>query len=355
MRPVALAVGLYDHYESIAEVKHYYGLLAVYGLARVADAGRDEALLARCERIVGRFPDEVEHPAYNFPSYTIGGIPQAFLVARGRMPHRAAVVREYAEELLTAPRERAGIVTRPADAGSDRIWIDAAAAVTPYLLYAGNASGDERFVDEAVRQTLSMYDALLDPACGLLHQCRGFVAPGVVSQDHWSRGNGWGFFALAELVRGLPPGSRHAGEVAKRFTDLSAALLPHQSPNGVWRQEIPLPSAYEETSGSGLILYGLGVGLRHGLLDPTRYGPAFARGVAGLTRLAVNADLSTENSCRGTLCPGTGAAKGTVAAYLERRPHRDEPHGFGPLLLALAEAELAGIADLPVRPPAGQP
>lgn len=52
--PLATAVGLYDHYESIAEVKHYYGVLAIYALARTAEAVGDEALWQRVERILRR-------------------------------------------------------------------------------------------------------------------------------------------------------------------------------------------------------------------------------------------------------------------------------------------------------------
>ncbi|GAA5039157.1 unsaturated rhamnogalacturonyl hydrolase [Thermocatellispora tengchongensis] len=350
MKPLDVAYGLYDHYASLAEVKHYYGLLAIYALARAAQAGEDEASTRRCEAILSRFPDEITHPVYNFPNYTIGGIPQAFLVAEGRMPHRIGVVREYAEEMLTAPRDPAGIMKHPCDRDAEKIWIDTAMAVSPYLLYAGLALRDERYLAEAVCQAVRLHDELLDPEYGLLHQCRGFVAPGAYSRDHWSRGNGWGYFALAELARGLPPESAHRAEVTKRFTGLSAALLPHQSRRGLWRQEIPQPLSYEESSGTGLILYGIGVGIRHGLLDPATYAPAFRRGVEGLARVCVNDDFSTERSCPGTLCPGEGDEKGTVAAYMTLcLPYRDEPHGCGPLMLAMVEAHLAGIADVSLR------
>ncbi|WP_129669406.1 glycoside hydrolase family 88 protein [Phytoactinopolyspora endophytica] len=350
VRPLDVAVGLYGHYESIDEVKHYYGLLAIYGLARTADAAGDDDLWARCEKILRRFPDEIDHPTYNFPSYTIGGISQAYLLATGRMGDRAHLVREYADEMMRAPRDPSGIVIMPREPESNKIWIDAAMATTLYLLYAGLALAERSYVDEAVRQAVLMYDELLDPDAGLLHQCKNVVGPGLYSQDHWGRGNGWGYLALAELVAALPADSPHRAGVVERFRALSAALLAHQSERGLWRQEIPDDHSYEESSGTGLILYGIGLGMRHDALDPARYAEPFRHGVAGLAGICINPDFSTEFSCPGCLAPGEGKDKGTVKAYMTLRlPYLDERHSFGPLILALTEAHRHGITDVRLR------
>ncbi|UFU07376.1 glycoside hydrolase family 88 protein [Ruania halotolerans] len=342
--PAELAVGLYHHYESIAEVKHYYGLLAIHGLARVADATDDAALWERVETILRRFPDEVDHPRYNFPSYRIGGIPQAYLVATGRMADRRELVREYAEEMMCAPRDDQGIVVMPREPARQRIWIDAAMATSMFLVHTGRALGEQRYLDEAVHQTIAQYDEFLDASNGLLHQCKNFVGPGVRSTDHWSRGNGWGYVALTELLEFHPTRSEHHEGLVDRFVALSHALLPHQSERGLWRQEIPDPTAYEETSGSALFVYGVGVGMRLGILDEATFAEPFERGLHGVVRYGVNPDSSTEGSCPGCLCPGEGEEKGTPAAYVRlKRPHTDEPHSFGPLILALAEAHRRGV------------
>ncbi|MFF3030933.1 glycoside hydrolase family 88 protein [Streptomyces rubiginosohelvolus] len=346
--PLTLGVALYDHYEQGDEVKAYFGLLAIYALARLATDAGDEATLDRVERILRRFPDEVEHPRYNFPSYRIGGIAQSFMIAQGRMADRRPMLREYADEMMRAPRDPAGIVTMGAH--GDLIWIDAAMATTPFLLYAGQVLGERRYIEEAVNQAVLMYDELLDREVGLLHQCRGFVGPGLRSEDHWSRGNGWGYFALAELVRELAADDPRRPEVEERFVALSHALLAHQGPRGLWRQEIPLESAWDESSGTGLILYGFGVGIRSGLLAGDRWAHALRTGLHGLVSHCVNPDHSIENSCPGNLCPGEGAAKGTVDAYVTIPvPHRDEPHGCAPLILAMTAAETVGVTALELR------
>ncbi|MDF2938093.1 MAG: glucuronyl hydrolase [Paenibacillaceae bacterium] len=348
MNPLYISQKLYERYEHEEEVKHYYGLLAIYSLIQTAEEKRDTLLLDKCRRILSRFPDHICHPRYNFPSYRIGGIAKSYALMRGVMPEAEAEVREYAEEMLAAPRDRHGIMSMPGQPEEEKIWIDVATAVTPYLLYAGLAIGEPRYLDEAVRQTMRMLDEFRDPDNGLLLQCRNFVAPGVYSQDHWSRGNGWGYFPLAELVRWLPADSPHRPAVEKAFVDLSHALLSYQSRRGLWRQEIPYPNSYEETSGTGLFLYGFGVGMRLGLLNRELYGPAFQRGVEGLNKICIHADFSTERSCPGCLCPGEGEEKGTVHAYVTLMlPHRNEHHGFAPLMLSMVEAYRNGIVDLP--------
>jgi unsaturated rhamnogalacturonyl hydrolase len=350
MNPLEISRRLYDHYESIEEVKHYYGLLAIYALVLTAETAADEALAERCRKILRRFPDEVEHPRYNFQSYTIGGVPRAYWLWKGLMDDERSrrYVRDYAEELMKAPRDPAGILVDPYHEG-DWIWIDVAMPVTPYLLFAGLAFGEDRYVEEAARQSFLMYDDLVNTENGLLHQCKNFTGPGRYTEDHWGRGNGWGFIALTELVQHLPADSPHRPRAERYFIEHARALLPHQSARGFWRQEIPHEKSYEESSATGLILYGLGVGLRLGLLDRRQFEAAFARGLRGLAYVAINPDFSIELSCPGCRCPGAGREKGTVQAYMTLRlPYRDEHHGFAPLMLAMVEAARAGMDELPL-------
>ena len=346
---LALCERLYDRFASIAEVKHYPGILAIYALVRTAQIGGNALLMQRCRTILARFPGELAHGRYNFASYRIGGIARAYLHMIGEQPRAAALVREYAEEAMRAPRTSEGIVTWPRQPDEDRVWIDAAMAVTPYLVFAGRAFDEPRYTDEAVKQTLLMYDVLRDASNGLLHQCRHFGSAGPVSADHWGRGNGWGIFALTELLRTLDHDSPHLEAVTRCFTDHCRALLPHQSPRGLWRQEIPMPEAWEESSGSGLILYAFGVGLEHGVLDRGEFGRAFEHGIVGLRRHCIHNDGSTEMSCHGCLCPGEGQTKGSVQAYVtQRTSFHNEPHSFGTLMLALCAAHQLGLPPTPV-------
>ena len=339
--PLELATHLFDHYEKFSpQVYHYYGLLAIYGLCRTAILKKDTQLIQRCVDLLSRFPMQIDHSQYNVQSYRIGGIPRAYMLHQGLMTDAMTrrYVAHYAEEAMLAPRDAHGVFSHPYRPRMQQIWIDIAMAVAPFLLYAGLAHDRQDWIEEGTRQAILHYETFLDRSTGLLFQCKNFVGPGRFSQDHWGRGNGWGYIALTELVQGLPKDSSSRSQVEKYFRDLSQTLLSYQGPRGLWRQNISSPQAWEESSCTALILYGLGVGMRLGVLDKTRYLDAFKRGMAGLREYCINPDGSTELCCPGCLCPGEGERKGTAQAYIEdKQPVRDDGHSFGPLMLALTE------------------
>ncbi len=342
--PLALSVHMYDYYERIVpQVFHYYGILAIYGLCRTAIVKKDTKLTKRCVDILARFPMRIEHSHYNVQSYRIGGIPRAYMLQQGLMTDELTrrYVTLYAEESMLAPRDDQGLFSQPYRPMMQQVWIDIAMAVAPYLMYAGLAFDRKDWIEEGARQGILHYETFLDKSTGLLFQCKNFVAPGLFSKDHWGRGNGWGYIALTELVQGLPANSPSRAKVEGYFKDLSNTLLAYQSPRGLWRQNISTPTAWEESSGTALILYGYGVGMRLGLLNPSTYLKPFQQGMAGLRAHCINPDGSTELCCPGCLCPGEGERKGTVQAYIEdKQPVRDDGHSFGPFMLALTEEAL---------------
>jgi unsaturated rhamnogalacturonyl hydrolase len=117
---------------------------------------------------------------------------------------------------------------------------------------------------------------------------------------YWSRGNGWVLAALARVLEVLPASEPHRAAYEADFRALSAALLPLQRSDGFWNTSLTDPehcaSAGEpgedgpETSGTALFAYGLGWGIRHGLLDAESYSAAVVRAWNGMVRTAVRAD-----------------------------------------------------------------
>ena len=349
MKNTELAFEIYKHYKTIyPEVSHYHGIVANYGLVNLAEiAGPDSEEAKLLKEVLATFPDHVKHGRYNFPSYAICGNAKARSLWNGLWTD-AEQVRTYADEIMySAQRDADGIIGMPAGKPAQRVWIDVATAVTPFLLFSGLAMNEPKYLDEAARQTLMMYDLFLDPANGLLHQSRDFCGEGKISEDHWSRGNGWGICPLAELVAHLPDDHPEKARCIEYFKAHLTALLNFQSKYGMWRQEVSVEEyeglySYEETSGTALILYAMGIGLRLGILDPEVFMPAFKRGIAGLKMISIAFDYSINNSCPGCLCPGDG----TIRAYLShRRPFPNEPHGAGPVIMALAEAHRNGITE----------
>lgn len=349
MKTLEMCFKLFERFEKTSKVDNYYGLLALFALAQSAYEAKDDYQLKKCLDMLSLYPDNFDHPHYNFDCYEVGGNGKAWLVYKGIWDSEQENIRKYAEKTLSAPTDDEGILCHPMFLPqNDRIWIDVVTAVTPFMLYAGLALGEEKYVDFAAEQCFKMYEALLDKTCGLLHQSRGFMENrNRVSHDHWSRGNGWAYLGLSELVLHLPKNSAHRVKAERYFKELSEALIAFQTDKGVWRQEITFDYSWNESSGSGLITYGLGVGLRTGLLDEKIYRIPFEKAVNAVAFDFIRADFSTVMSCCGCLCPGNGKDKGTIKAYLtEVCHHIDESHSYGCLMLALLEAHRNGITEI---------
>lgn len=348
MKTLDLAFHLYEHYGQIEEINNYYGLLANYALVQAAFESGDNVQIQRCQELLQKYPDGVKHPNYNFCCYKLGGNASAWAAMKGIQERKKEELEVFAEETMKGEKEANGILCMTGKSKEGWIWIDTASAITPFMLFAGLTCGNEAYIDFGADQCFRMYESLLDFSCGLLHQSKGFLEDhNLCSEDHWSRGNGWGYLALAELVQYLPADSKHRVKAEQYFKALSEAFLPYQSEHGLWRQEITVNTAWEESSGSALILYGIGIGLRLGYLDAKIYRNVFIRGLNGLLRYGLNADFSTELSCPGCLCPGEGEMKGKIQAYItEKQPEKDEHHSFGAYMLALVEAHRNGIEEV---------
>lgn len=360
MQPIELAKNIWDyaktlkgtkekdpHYTS-APLHHYPGILSMFAGMQAAAESKNEEWINDVKSYLAKYPHRFDDPDVffvgSFDNYRVGGLGKGWAVMKGYYDEDKQLIREYAEKTLNAPQSNDGIICHPRLVDK-RIWIDVVFAITPFMLYAGLILNEKKYIDFAVEQCFKMYDVFMDKSNGLLHQTRGFLEDvNAVSKDHWSRGNGWGILGMTELVRYLPRDSKHYAEAVERFKAHCDALIKHQNFRGLWRQEIPEPLAWEEASGTGIFLYAFGVGMRRGILDREVYMPVLEKGIEGLCKYCINIDYSIDKGCCGCCCPGEGEMKGTVEAYLTiPMPRRNDSHVFGPVIMALTEAEKNGI------------
>ncbi len=326
----------------------YPGSLLLQGMGELAllDPGRQ--LLARTVGLLGKFAAKEIKVRGNFISYEVGGSGAAYLRFKGVADELAAQVADGAKRLVAQQkRSREGLFVPPrSPPARDQIFIDVAFATTPFLLYAGLVERRADYIDQAVFETLERIRILRDRRTGLVHQGRGFQALGAISEDNWSRGNGWAAVGLAALVRDLPSSHPQRSEVETVAKGFFLAVLRHQNSAGLWHQEMTDVTSYPETSGSGLLLFGLGVMLETGLLD-RKHEANFIKGLGGLTAY-IAPDGSVSHTCISCLCPG----QGTKEDYKSRGWAYNDPHAFGAVVLAFAQAAKLGIARVtPTLPP----
>lgn len=273
-------------------------------------------------------------------TYEAGGSGAAFLAYKEVTNQLDEQVATVAEKMMKdQKRSPEGLITANF-ATDDKIFIDVAFTVTPYLLYSGLKEKNQGYIDMAVTETLELFKILKDKKTGLLHQARGFNGKGSISEDNWSRGNGWGAFALAILARDLPESHPKYQEVVALAKQFFTATIKYQDKGGLWHQEMTDKSSYVETSGSGLILFGIGVMLEKNLLDQ-KYMKNFKLGLQGYTAY-IGSDGSVSHACFSCLAPN----KGTKEDYKLRPWVFNDHHAFGPAILAFAQASKMGIDSI---------
>lgn len=317
------------------EKTNYPWIVSLHGLAKLAQtSGSQQDLQLAIDELKPFINGEVTSFHGALDNYKCGGNATAFMLSQGMLPEAKEVVKREADKLCyDTPRSKEGIYGRKTEGEEHMIWIDVAFAVCPFLTFAGVALDEPKYIDEAFNQIKQMYKVFYDAETGLLHQARGFNGPDTVSEDCWSRGNGWGIYGLAEIIAYMPDNHKLKEEAEELFKTYIDKCIEYQDNFGMWHQEMTRPDSYTETSGSCLIAYGIGLGLEKGVL-PASYKEYFDRAVEGMSRY-IALDGSIFNSCVGCLSPGAG----TKEDYMAQEWMLDDSHAFGPVILLMVQAE----------------
>lgn len=327
--------------QKFVDPRHYAGTVYTQALAELYNATSDEYWLAETSAILDRF-ERAEIRGYgSYISYEIGGTAAPEMAWYGISKYEPMALAAAQKMFEQQMRNADGVMLPPWKDAQEKngIFMDPVFAVTPYLLYSGLVAGNEQWVDYAAWMTIKTFSDLRDGDSGLVHQARGVrsMSMGQITQDCWSRGNGWGAMALGALMRDLPKDNKYYQQVCDLARSYFEAVIKYQDAEGMWHQEMTWPDSFVEVSGSALLLYGLGSGIESGIL-PASFRKAFDRGIAGLLRY-VDARGNVANTCSGCLAYRDGSKE----AYASHAYFCNEQHAFGPALLAIGQAMRLGI------------
>ena len=329
------------HLECHPMDKSYACTLSMHAIARYAVENQDQAILDRVKSELKPFiEDKIANVggAYGPTVYRVGGNASAYLLYKGVMPEAREILCRHVELLMTEQsRDLQGIFDmRHGGASHSRgfIWIDTVFGVCPFLVYMGRVTGDKRYYDEAVKQMMGHHTRLRDPELRIYHQAvnvrdslRGWSAI-------WSRGQGWGIHGLIDMIMDMPKDHPGYQTIVEAFLDTMAGSLSWQDEKGMFHQVVNQLLSYPETSGTGMIMYGLGRSIECGVISAKNGVEPFLRGIKGLLEY-IEDDGSVNNCCPGCLAPGNG----TEADYSNRWWNRNDEHSFGPYIMAFAAAE----------------
>lgn len=195
-----------------------------------------------------------------------------------------------------------------------RWWIDDMYMITAVQVQAYRATKDKVYLDRAATEMVAYLDKLQLPN-GLFYHREDvkFI---------WGRGDGWMAVGAAELLQDLPADHPKYARIMDGYKKMMAGLLKYQAADGMWRQLVDVPEAWPETSGTGMFVYGMAIGVKKGWLDAATYKEPVKK-----AWIALAGYLDEKGDVKETSIGTNAIATNTVEFYLSRQRPLGNKHG----------------------------
>ncbi len=225
------------------------------------------------------------------------------------------------------------------------LWDDTIFMIGEFLLGMYEATGDEKYLDEFVKQFRLHREKLQNSDYGLwvhgwdsdnkIHctfcsQMRWANKESRRSAEIWGRGNGWIVVTLSDALEIIPKNHPYWNEFAGYLKEMIIHLPELQEKEtGHWYQ-LPVRNTdttnWLESSCTAMFAYGINAALREGLVADSTYIESVRRAYRGLRRHSIiPADkkyLTIKNVC-------TGTCIGNKDYYFKRASKTGKPYGLG--------------------------
>ncbi|MFC1761290.1 glycoside hydrolase family 105 protein [Planctomycetota bacterium] len=160
-------------------------------------------------------------------------------------------------------------------------WCDALYMAPPVWAGLWKKTGEQKYLDYMVKEWQQTHDWLWDDEIGLYYRDKNYIdrlSP-AGKKIFWSRGNGWVFAGLVEVLQYLPKNHPHRATFEKIFLRMAASLKTLQMDNGIWAPSLldPTHTPQDETSGTAFYVYGMAWGINNGLLERSEYEPTIRK------------------------------------------------------------------------------
>ncbi len=214
-------------------------------------------------------------------------------------------------------------------------WVDDMFMGIPFLmqagLYADNEALRDTFFNDAASQVLDFNRHVWDKDARLYMHANYSSRP-KVKLPHWSRANGWGIWAMSEVLMYLPESHPKYKAILKHYRTFVNSIVRYQDESGFWFNVIDHPESPAEVSGTAIFTMGIARGITHGWLDAKRYMPVVMKAWDAITT-KIDADGTVHDICVGTMCTED------VNYYINRPFYDDDTHGSFAVLFAGIEVQ----------------
>jgi rhamnogalacturonyl hydrolase YesR len=165
-------------------------------------------------------------------------------------------------------------------------WCDSLFMAPPILAKLYADTKDPKWEEALLKDYKQTTDYLFDKEEALFYRDDSYFAKKEANgaKVFWSRGNGWVFAGLANILRELPSDAKSRPYFEDLFKKMAKRLAELQQADGSWHASLLDPASFPvpETSGTGFFTYGFAYGIKTGLLDDKTYSPVVAKGWARL-------------------------------------------------------------------------
>jgi len=262
------------------------------GLARLAAISNDTRYFEVIRKLGQRNDWQIGPRLYHADDQAIGQVYAAAFDRYADVRMISPMVARFDQVLANKPK-----VTLNFDQTQECLqrwcWCDALFMAPASWMAASRITGDRRYRDYADTEYWATKDFLFDQDEHLFYRDSRFLDQRGPNGEKifWSRGNGWVFAGLINVLRELPRDHFSRARYETLFIEMADKLLTRQLQDGFWSTSLMSPpeSSVSESSGTALFIYGMASGVNLGLLSRERFAPAAVRGWNGLARV-IDAD-----------------------------------------------------------------
>jgi unsaturated rhamnogalacturonyl hydrolase len=200
-----------------------------------------------------------------------------------RDPKMIAALRSRLDAILAAPASVESLDFHQPYEQVSQVWswCDSLFMAPPVWMQLFAATGDERYLDFAVKNWWRTTDYLYDPSEHLYFRDSTYFERRESNgkKIFWSRGNGWVMAGLVRMLQLLPANHPSRARFERLFREMAETILGDQQADGLWHSSLLDPESYplKESSGSGFYTYALAWGVNQGLLDGAKFKPGIRK------------------------------------------------------------------------------
>jgi len=214
-------------------------------------------------------------------------------------------------------------------------WTDDMFMGLPFLMLASEYTADpslkQTLLNDAASQVLAFNEKVFNKQDKLYQHAQ--YSARQVKMPYWTRANGWGIWAVTEVLQGLPENNPYYRKILKHYREHVETLVKYQvAESGFWNNVIDVPASGAETSGTAIITMAIARGINQGWIPREKYEAAVLNGWKALDTV-ISSEGEVAGICMGTMCSED------INYYLQRPILDNDSHGILGLIMAGIEVE----------------